>query len=348
MSVNLSAICFGAPREKNCPFEAVDKPATNTMGITTTTAGGSSSSSKDLVDLEQIVLNWAKQIFEITKTKAESRIHKKHLQFNINWSHLLNECLDPTYTYGGVSTNAVNQAKEEQCLFKSTFSNTTDREQEYSFKTERSTRSSATVIVEKGLCRGVDMSLKLKTPCEVVEANAGFHNEISITHVGENTTEEELIWGIDSNVRVPPRCEAVAELVILEDRQVRNFKVESRLSGRIIVTVTNLYDNNSLVTIIEGNIADIIRGNPNHPTMGFTVHDDVSSFVASAVFKENFPGQKQLVTSGDTLCHLKSVLHIRFFISHFKVVTFIATGVCKFKYGVEQKVRITEKPLRPR
>lgn len=66
------------------------------------------------------------------------------------------------------------------------------------------------------------MSLKLKTPCEVVEANAGFHNEISITHVGENTTEEELIWGIDSNVRVPPRCEAVAELVILEDRQVRS------------------------------------------------------------------------------------------------------------------------------
>lgn len=65
------------------------------------------------------------------------------------------------------------------------------------------------------------MALKLKTPCEVVEANAGFHNEISVTHIGENTAEEELIWGIDSNVRVPPRCEAVAELVILEDRQVR-------------------------------------------------------------------------------------------------------------------------------
>ena len=48
------------------------------MGITTTTGG--SASPKDLIDLEQIVLNWAKQIFEITKTKAEAKIQKKHLQ----------------------------------------------------------------------------------------------------------------------------------------------------------------------------------------------------------------------------------------------------------------------------
>lgn len=292
--------CFGVPKDQGNISDANFKSTPISMGMTTTTVG--SSSTKDLVDLEQIVLNWAKQIFDITKTKAEAKIGKKHLQFNINWSHLLNECLDPTYTFGGIDSRSVKQNKEEQCLFKSTFSNTTDREQEYSFKTERSTRSSATVVVEKGICRGVEMALKLKTPCEVVEANAGFHNEISITHIGENTAEEELIWGIDSNVRVPPRCEAVAELVILEDRQVRNFKVESRLSGKIIVTVTNLRDNNSLVTIIEGNIADIVRGIANHPNMGFTVQDDI--------------------------------------------VMFTATGICKFKYGVEQKVRITEKPLR--
>lgn len=55
--------------------------------------------------------------------------------------------------------------------------------------------------------------------------------------------------------------------------------MESRLSGRIIVTVTNLRDNNSLVTIIEGNIADIIRGIANHPNMGFSVAEDVCIFL---------------------------------------------------------------------
>ncbi|EFO14046.1 hypothetical protein LOAG_14478, partial [Loa loa] len=36
--------------------------------------------SKELIDLEVIVLNWAKQIFDVTKTKAEAKINKKFLQ----------------------------------------------------------------------------------------------------------------------------------------------------------------------------------------------------------------------------------------------------------------------------
>lgn len=73
------------------------------------------------------------------------------------------------------------------------------------------------------------MGLKLKTPGEVLEANVGFHAELSVAHIGENTIEEELGWGVDSTIHVPALCETVAELVILEDRQtryifIRNFK----------------------------------------------------------------------------------------------------------------------------
>ncbi|VDM41747.1 unnamed protein product [Toxocara canis] len=46
------------------------------------------TSSKDLVDLEALVLNWAKQIFEVTKTKAEARISKKYLQI-LNEKHIV-------------------------------------------------------------------------------------------------------------------------------------------------------------------------------------------------------------------------------------------------------------------
>lgn len=56
----------------------------------------------------------------------------------------------------------------------------------------------------------------------------------------------------------------------------RKFSIESRLSGNILVTVTNIKDNNSLVTIIEGKIADIIRSLPNQAALGFTVQKDVS------------------------------------------------------------------------
>lgn len=55
--------------------------------------------------------------------------------------------------------------------------------------------------------------------------------------------------------------------------------MDSRISGRVVVTVTNLKENNSLVTIIEGKIADIIRGLTNYSTLGFTIKDDVRSFI---------------------------------------------------------------------
>lgn len=65
------------------------------------------------------------------------------------------------------------------------------------------------------------MELKLKTPCEVVEANAGFSTELTVINIGENTIEEELAWGVDSTIRVPPLSETTAELIILEDHQTR-------------------------------------------------------------------------------------------------------------------------------
>lgn len=65
------------------------------------------------------------------------------------------------------------------------------------------------------------MALKLKTPGEVVEANAGFNTELMIMNIGENRIEEELVWGVDGTVRVPPFSETIAELIILEDHQTR-------------------------------------------------------------------------------------------------------------------------------
>lgn len=61
---------------------------------------------------------------------------------------MLEETLEPVYTVGAMNTkNDDKISKDEVSLFKSTFTNTTDREQEYTFKTERSTRSSATIVV---------------------------------------------------------------------------------------------------------------------------------------------------------------------------------------------------------
>lgn len=51
-------------------------PTTSPLNTTNFTG----TSSRELIDLEVIVLNWAKQIFGVTKTKSEAKINKKFLQ----------------------------------------------------------------------------------------------------------------------------------------------------------------------------------------------------------------------------------------------------------------------------
>ncbi|VDK87750.1 unnamed protein product, partial [Litomosoides sigmodontis] len=58
------------------PLIANVMPTTSPLNTTNFTG----SSSKELIDLEVIVLNWAKQIFAITKTRTEAKINKKFLQ----------------------------------------------------------------------------------------------------------------------------------------------------------------------------------------------------------------------------------------------------------------------------
>lgn len=61
---------------------------TSDIMSTATTATLSGSGSKELIDLEVIVLNWAKQIFNVTKSKAEGRINKKFLQVTYAFLYL--------------------------------------------------------------------------------------------------------------------------------------------------------------------------------------------------------------------------------------------------------------------
>ncbi|MCP3663285.1 MAG: ETX/MTX2 family pore-forming toxin [Gammaproteobacteria bacterium] len=245
-------------------------------------------SPETIQDIEEIVLRWAMESFEYAKTREQAKISKDLLQYNINWKNVKFLFDSPSYDilpFLGGSSGA-KQNVQPQCLFRTYFANNTKQEQEYSFKTERTTRSTATVIIENGFTRGMDFSMKLATPCEVLEANAGFKREISVCNIGEDTVEEELMWGVDSNVRVPPHTETTAELIITEAQCSGNFLMHTRFHGRVIVSVTNLKENNSLVTVLEGNIADIMSREIQRGLKGFKL--DKRVVIAETRGKCNF------------------------------------------------------------
>ncbi|VDD95643.1 unnamed protein product [Enterobius vermicularis] len=143
-------------------------------------------------------------------------------------------------------------------LFKSVYTNNTDRPQEYSFKTERSTESLATVCREQGYMIGTEAELTLKTPCEIAELKAGFKHEMNFNNIHENTKSEVMSWGVDSNVIVPAHYTTEASIVIEEMNYQGSYSVTSTLSGPVTVSIKRRRDG-ALVLPLTVNIVEVFR-----------------------------------------------------------------------------------------
>jgi hypothetical protein len=73
------------------------------------------------------------------------------------------------------------------------------------------------------------MNVKLTTPCQVLEANAGFHREMSLTRGEAETIEEEMTWSVDSQIEVPEKHIGEAKLVILEEEYQGRFTIKTHI-----------------------------------------------------------------------------------------------------------------------
>jgi len=227
----------------------------------------------EVTDLEDIVTRWAWQMFDTTKSKDQARLPREALNMTINYKKAHFDHSEPEYTDKEKPPDT-----KSQTLFRTFFTNKTNQDQEYSFKTERVTRSCAEMQFEKAYTVGQEMSIALKTPCEVFEANAGFHRELTLTDSHGQTFEEEMTWGVDSLIKVPPHTKTTAKLVIAEDKFSGKFQVTTKIYGKIHVAITNTKDNNSFLKSIDGDIVDIIKREVDNGLKGFEIKNKKARF----------------------------------------------------------------------
>jgi len=206
------------------------------------------------IDLEAIATEWAKDYF---KRKATSRKEKKilsqdRLGIKVDWKRVQFVHSEPRYVPEPPKVGAGKPTNN--CLFHTTYTNKTDDTQTYNFKAERTTRSTCSVDLEQCYTEGYEVGITLKTPCEILEANAGFHRELSITKATGNVTEEELCWGVDSEVKVPGKHKAMAKMIINEEEYEGKFELKTTLKGSVHIVFTNMKDNNSFMRAVDVDI----------------------------------------------------------------------------------------------
>lgn len=162
------------------------------------------------------------------QSSKQQPLEFEDLDIIVNWNKVeINQDEAVFKDAHGVKNKKLNQ----QTLFRTYFTNRTDKEQEYSFKTERVTRQTCSFSFIKGFSREKEGAISFKLPYDVVELAAGLRSEQSVECGKDKSNEEEITWGVDSTVKVAPFTKTTAELVINELELDRDFSVSTYLKG---------------------------------------------------------------------------------------------------------------------
>lgn len=210
--------------------------------------------ANEIVDIEEVVKNYAWNAFKKTATK--SNLKYEEVSMKVIWDRVTFEPSEPEY-----SAPRHLKHSSTNVIFESTFHNTTDKEQEHSLKAERTTTVMSTTNVSKGYTTGGNIGLSLAVPGDVFKATASFGRQVKLEKASGNTNEKILTWSTDDTIKVKPRSKLTAKVEIKEEEFNSNFKIDVKIRGRVVVVITNLKENNNFLQVVDAGIVEIFKSN---------------------------------------------------------------------------------------
>lgn len=156
-----------------------------------------------VVNLKDIVENYAHKFF-----KENEREHQKTIGKSISWRDLVKEIEWKNFKVKHKEAiyqdmENLGQAKSH-VLFKSTFVNDTNSDQDYQLVAERKTMSTCSLELFEGFVNESNSELSISVPIPgcALEAGAGFRREYTMETTRVKTIQEELNWSVQSNIKV--------------------------------------------------------------------------------------------------------------------------------------------------
>jgi hypothetical protein len=147
--------------------------------------------------------NYAYRFFKENEKEYHRKIGRslgwKELAKEIDWTNF--KIRNSPIQYQDI--NNTGQPKSH-VLFRSTFENDTDHDQDYQLRTERRTTSTLSFELFEGVITevGIDLSFEIPIPHCVINAGAGFRREYAMENTTTKSVEEEMSWSVESNIKV--------------------------------------------------------------------------------------------------------------------------------------------------
>ncbi|ELT98860.1 hypothetical protein CAPTEDRAFT_195892 [Capitella teleta] len=169
-------------------------------------------------------------------TIMDQLFRNSRYEFEVNWNYLNIVHEIKRFKRKKLSRDFPNNIiKRDLCLFKTDFTNRSNVTQNFTFKTERSTKTTASVNVQTGFQVGGNFNLEFSLPTvasekiDAFKVTGGLSGQLSITKTRGKTYEESLVWSVDTQVRVSPNQKCCAKLIVCEEEFCADMIVRSTL-----------------------------------------------------------------------------------------------------------------------
>ena len=191
-----------------------------------------------VVDIERPLIEHAWEKIA-SPTVLDKVLKDQRFELGIDWNYANFEHEFKRFKSRPVRDNGPNEVipkKESLCLFRTKYENETDRVQKFTFKTERSTKTTASVSITKGFQLGGKLNLNFGLPTvsseniQSCKVTGGLSGQFSISKTEGLTHEETLTWSVDTQVEVGKNKRCVAELIVIEEQFDADFTLLSTLT----------------------------------------------------------------------------------------------------------------------
>ena len=233
---------------------------------------GQTLEAGSIIDLEKVITEYAWR-----ELKRDSRWYNclRRVDFNVEVPWNFFEFDHKTTRFKlrtGQGEDGFREKKQVE-LFRTDFTNSTNKDQVYKLRTQRQTKAATTVAIQRGFTLKGNTNFKLKIPQEIGHfgVSASTDGYLRVCRARGETFEDTFTWQVDSDVTVEPKHVTNARLIVTEDEMVADFEVRTsmrmptgeapvivkRKSNKEIYAVLMISDLREVFTDVDCNILNI-------------------------------------------------------------------------------------------
>lgn len=181
-----------------------------------------------IIDLEKVITEYAWRELK-RDLKWYDCVKRVDFTFDVSWNFFEFDHKTTKFQLRSGGSEGGYRERKQVELFRTDFTNNTNKDQVYKLRTQRQTKAATAVAIQKGFTLKGNTNFKLKIPPEIGHfgVSASADGYLRVCRPRGETFEDTFTWQVDSDVTVEPNHVTNARLLVTEDELVADFEVRT-------------------------------------------------------------------------------------------------------------------------